>query len=306
MKIRTGLSALLLSTLSLAVSAADLTIGDQRGNARAVMEAAGVLDGLDYQLQWREFANAAPLLEALRAGHLDGGLVGEAPLTFAAAAGLEAKAIQAASYLGNALIIDGNADITSVADLKGKKIAAVKGSSGQALALNALARAGLKPGEVTFVNTTPSEATLALSNGSVDAVATWEPYVSFAVQQSGAKILADGKDYPSLNYLVAANTALQGKRAELEDFAARLAQARVWGAAHPEPYAKAIASLLKLPHAVALGKVQREVNTPQTNLAAVRELQQATIDLYQREGLIPRSFPADSVIEASFFAERTP
>ncbi|OLU33475.1 aliphatic sulfonate ABC transporter substrate-binding protein [Pseudomonas sp. PA27(2017)] len=306
MKIRTGLSALLLSTLSLAVSAAELTIGDQRGNARAVMEAAGVLDGLDYQIQWREFPNAAPLLEALRAGHLDGGLVGEAPLTFAAAAGLEAKAIQAASYLGNALIIGGNAGIVSVADLKGKKIAAVKGSSGQALALNALARVGLKPGDVTFVNTTPSEATLALSNGSVDAVATWEPYVSFAVQQSGAKILADGKDYPSLNYLVAANTALQSKSAELEDFSARLAQARVWGAAHPEPYAKAIASLLKLPQAVVLGKVQREVNTPQTDLAAVRALQQATIDLYQREGLIPRSFPADSVIEASFFAERAP
>ncbi|UQY32616.1 aliphatic sulfonate ABC transporter substrate-binding protein [Pseudomonas fulva] len=306
MKIRTGLSALLLSTLSLAVSAAELTIGDQRGNARAVMEAAGVLDGLDYQIQWREFPNAAPLLEALRAGHLDGGLVGEAPLTFAAAAGLEAKAIQAASYLGNALIIGGNAGIVSVADLKGKKIAAVKGSSGQALALNALARVGLKPGDVTFVNTTPSEATLALSNGSVDAVATWEPYVSFAVQQSGAKILADGKDYPSLNYLVAANTALQSKSAELEDFSARLAQARIWGAAHPEPYAKAIASLLKLPQAVALGKVQREVNTPQTDLAAVRALQQATIDLYQREGLIPRSFPADSVIEASFFAERAP
>lgn len=306
MKIRTGLSALLLSTLSLTVSAAELTIGDQRGNARAVMEAAGVLDGLDYQIQWREFPNAAPLLEALRAGHLDGGLVGEAPLTFAAAAGLEAKAIQAASYLGNALIIGGNAGIASVADLKGKKIAAVKGSSGQALALNALARAGLKPSDVTFVNTTPSEATLALSNGSVDAVATWEPYVSFAVQQSGAKILADGKDYPSLNYLVAANTALQSRRAELEDFAARLAQARVWGAAHPEPYAQAIASLLKLPQAVALGKVQREVNTPESDLAAVRALQQATIDLYQREGLIPNSFPADSVIEASFFAEQTP
>lgn len=306
MTIRTGLSALLLSALSFAVSAADLTIGDQRGNARAVMEAAGALDGVQYAIEWREFPNAAPLLEALRAGHLDGGLVGEAPLTFAAAAGLQAKAIQASSYLGNALIIGGGGSIASVAELKGKKIAAVKGSSGQALALNALAAAGLEPTDVTFVNTTPSEATLALSNGSVDAVATWEPYVSFAVQQSGAKILADGKDYPSLNYLVAADAALQDKHAALEDFAARLAKARAWGAAHPEPYANAIARLLKLPQAVALGKVQREVNTPETDLARVRSLQQATIDLYQREGLIPERFTADSVIAPGFFGEAKP
>ncbi|GGJ84817.1 aliphatic sulfonate ABC transporter substrate-binding protein [Pseudomonas matsuisoli] len=306
MKIRNGLSALLLSALSVAVSAADLTIGDQRGNARAVMEAAGVLDGLNYKIEWREFPNAAPLLEALRAGHLDGGLVGEAPLTFAAAAGLEAKAIQASSYLGNALIIGSDTGIASVADLKGKKIAAVKGSSGQALALNALARAGLKPTDVTFINTTPSEATLALSNGSVDAVATWEPYVSFAVKQSGAKILADGKDYPSLNYFVAADAVLQEKNAELKDFSARLAKARAWGAAHAEPYAKSIASLLKLPEDVALGKVQREVNVPETDLTQVRALQQATINLYQREGLIPKTFPADSVIEAAFFEEKAP
>ena len=306
MKTRIGLTALLLSALSLGVSAADLVIGDQRGNARAVMEAAGALEGLNYKVEWREFPNAAPLLEALRAGYLDGGMVGEAPLTFAAAAGLEAKAVQASSYLGNALIIAGDANISSVAALKGKKIAAVKGSSGQALALNALAQAGLTPADVTFINSTPAEATLALSNGSVDAVATWEPYVSFAVKQSGAKILADGKDYPSLNYFVAANTALGSKHAELKDFAERLAKARAWGANHPQPYAQSIASLLKLPEDVALGKVQREVNTPETRLATVRKLQQATIDLYQREGLIPKAFAADGVIDVAFFEAPKP
>ena len=40
-----------------------LRMGDQRGNVRAVMEAAGVLQDLPYQLAWSEFAAAAPLVE---------------------------------------------------------------------------------------------------------------------------------------------------------------------------------------------------------------------------------------------------
>lgn len=300
------LGVLFISVLPLVVSAADLTVGDQRGNARAVMEAAGVLEGLSYTVDWREFPNAAPLLEALRAGHLDAGLVGEAPLTFAAAAGLKAKAVQASLYLGNALITDGHSAVHSVADLKGKKIAAVKGSSGQALALNALARAGLAPNDVTFVYVTPAEATLALDNGSVQAVATWEPYVSFAVKQGGAVILADGKDFPSLNYLVASQEALVRQPDHLQDFARRLAKARTWGIEHPQPYAQAIAGLLKLPEDVALAKVRREVNTVETSLAQVQALQQATIDLYQRQGLIPERLKAGELIDAGSFQEAAP
>ena len=72
-----------------------LRVGDQRGNARALMEAAGVLDGLPYRLDWSEFPAAAPLLEALNAGAIDAGGVGDAPFTFAAAAGAPVKAFMA-------------------------------------------------------------------------------------------------------------------------------------------------------------------------------------------------------------------
>ncbi len=58
-----------------------LIVGDQKGNARAVMEASGVLKDVPYKIEWKEFAAAAPLLEALGAGALDSGLVGDAPFT---------------------------------------------------------------------------------------------------------------------------------------------------------------------------------------------------------------------------------
>ncbi|WP_202883349.1 ABC transporter substrate-binding protein [Pseudomonas taiwanensis] len=219
-----------IASLMAALSAhADLSIGDQRGNARAVMEAAGVLQGMPYTIDWHEFPNAAPVLEALNSNHLDAGMIGDASLTFAAAAGVRAKAIFASNYYGNAVITAQTSGISSAQGLRGKRIGTVKGSTGHALALAALQGAGLTAQDVTFVFTTPAEATLALSNGAVDAVASWEPYVSFATQQSQARILVDGKSFPALNYLAATPEALTNKREELRDFTQRLSQARQWG-----------------------------------------------------------------------------
>lgn len=290
-------------TLAVAnVARADLDIGDQRGNARAVMEAAGVLEGVPYKIQWHEFPNAAPVLEALGAEHLDAGSLGDAPLTFAAASGVKVKAILASQYLGNGLIVGKDSKVQTVADLRGKKIATVRGSSGHALALAALAHSGLTEHDVDFVFTTPSEATLALSGGDVDAVATWEPYISFAAAQSQVRIVADGKDFPSLNYLVASDKAIADKRGELQDFARRLAKARQWGTEHPQPYAAVIAKLLRLPDAVAQAKVSREVNAPFSDFAAISKRQQATIDLYLKTGLISHPLQAADILDASFLS----
>ncbi len=67
------LALLALLTAGAAHAEEVLRVGDQRGNARALMEAAGVLDGLPYRLEWSEFPAAAPLLEALNAKAIDAG-----------------------------------------------------------------------------------------------------------------------------------------------------------------------------------------------------------------------------------------
>ncbi|WP_409076024.1 aliphatic sulfonate ABC transporter substrate-binding protein (plasmid) [Pantoea sp. C3] len=304
MKIRYLSLSLMLALLSTSALSAELIVGDQKGNARAVMEAAGQLENLPYKLSWYEFPNAAPLLESLNSNHLDAGLVGDGPLSFAAAAGAEIKAIQASQYLGNAIIVKKRSGIKNAADLKGKKIATVKGSSGQNLVLNALKQANLPADSVSFIFTTPAEATLALDSGAVDAVASWEPYVSFAVAQSGDQIAVDGRAFPVSNYLVATDTAIADKRDLLQDFRQRLVLAREWGVAHPEQYAAGIAKVLRLPENVALSKVQRENNAPISDIATVRSQQQNAIDTFTRTGLIKPGLKADQLIDASFFAQQ--
>src|SRR5438445_7168204 len=95
--IRLALAAGLLLGLAVHASAqSTLRVGDQKGNSQAVMEAAGVLKDVPYRIEWKEFPAAAPLLEALGAGAIDTGLVGDAPCNLAAAADVPVKPIVAA------------------------------------------------------------------------------------------------------------------------------------------------------------------------------------------------------------------
>jgi sulfonate transport system substrate-binding protein len=61
----------LVAALSPARAQIVLKVGDQKGNAQAVMEVAGVLKDTPYTIAWKEFPAAAPLLEALGAGAID-------------------------------------------------------------------------------------------------------------------------------------------------------------------------------------------------------------------------------------------
>ncbi len=60
---------------------------------RSQLEAANALQNLPYDIKWAEFPAAAPLAEALNAGAVDAGIIGDAPLLFATANGAPVKAI---------------------------------------------------------------------------------------------------------------------------------------------------------------------------------------------------------------------
>lgn len=65
--------ALLFLGIEAGQAQAILRVGDQKGNAQAVMEAAGVLKDVPYRIAWKEFVAAAPLLEALCADAIETG-----------------------------------------------------------------------------------------------------------------------------------------------------------------------------------------------------------------------------------------
>src|ERR1700722_2737630 len=237
-----------------------LRVGDQKGNSQAVMAAAGVLKDVPYRIEWKEFPAAAPLLEALGAGAIETGIVGDAPFTFAAAANVPVKAIGAIrqSQEGLAILVPRESHIHSFDDLKGKKIATGRGSIGHQLILAALESRGWSASDVQIVYLAPSDAKVAYTQGSVDAWSTWEPYVSQeeVLFQSKRVITAEGIT-PGIGFQVASPSAIRDKRPELEDFVRRLTAARAWSLTHVGTYAETWGRLMNIPPAVARNWLSR-------------------------------------------------
>jgi sulfonate transport system substrate-binding protein len=295
--------SLLAGTTVACAAEAVLRVGDQKGNAQAVMEAAGVLKDVPYELQWKEFAAAAPLLEALGAGAIDAGLVGDAPFTFAAAANLPAKAIAAIRQSGEglAVLVPEKSPINSFDDLRGKKIATGRGSVGHQLILAALAVRGWSASDVQFVFLAPSDAKVAYSLGSVDAWSTWEPYVSQEEVLFKSRRVISGEGLtPGLSFAVATPEAIRDKRTALEDFVRRLTAARAWSQEHVEGYAESWAKLMNIPSAVAVNWLQRaRIRIAPIDEAVVSD-EQKTIDLYFHYGLIKKKLDASGLVDRSF------
>jgi sulfonate transport system substrate-binding protein len=173
-----------------------LRIGHQKGWL-SILKARGALEKrlapLGVGITWTEF-NAGPVqLEALNVGAIDFGDVGEAPPIFAQAAG--APLVYAGATVPRpqleAIIVPKGSAITTVADLKGKKIAFNKGSNVQYFLVKLLEKYGLKYGDVQAIYLPPPDARAAFQKGAVDAWVIWDPFLASAQKTLDAQILAD-------------------------------------------------------------------------------------------------------------------
>lgn len=282
-----------------------LRVADQKGGMHAVLEAAGKLNGLPYHLQWTEFPAAAPLGEALNAGAVDAGIIGDAPLLFAQAGGAQVKAIAVAKSdaYGTALLVNSDSPLKSAQDLKGKSIATNRGSIGHFVALKALASVGLTAKDVTFRYLPPADAKLALSQGDVDVWATWEPYTAFAETQDHMRVLVNGRGLWSGNTFVAAtDSALAdpAKRKALQDFLQRLASAQQWANQHPDAYSATLAKMIGFPLAAVKLAFTRKHMVWQPIDAATEAQQQQTADFYHHAGLLPKALQVAPAFDRSF------
>ncbi len=280
-----------------------LRAGDQRGNNRAVMEAAGVLKDVPYRIAWSEFVAAAPLIEAMNAGAIDSGIVGDAPFTFGFASGVPMRVIAArrSTQQGTAILVPGASPVKTFDDLKGKKIATGRGSIGHFLVLAALRRAGWPDDAVKIVFLQPADAKAALASGSIDAWSTWEPYTSQVEVLEGGRQIINGVGLsPGLGYQIASVDAIAGKRAMLEDYITRLAAARRWANTHRDEYAAIWAKLMGSPPEVPkhwFGRTTEEV--VETDAKVLADAQRV-IDLYAAAGLLQKPFEAATAFDTGF------
>jgi len=279
------------STTSL--SNVTLNVGDQAGSgAQALLTAAGLIGKLPFRVHWSDFTSGPPMLQAMGAGSVDIGAVGDAPPIFAAAGGEKIAAVAATenNATATALLVPKGSSIHSVAQLRGKKIAVAEGSASDYHLVAVLKQAGLTPKDVTIVNLQPAQAAAAFASGQVDAWDVWSPFLEQAEGQHGARALVDwapvGKEYA---FEVASRAALANpaKAAAIRVYLKLIAQAHAWADTHQSAWAQTWSKATGLPLSIMTKAADDDTSQTVPISPAVISSQQAIANVFTAAGLIP-------------------
>lgn len=199
------------STHSTSATSSTIRIGYQKGGLIPIARQLGKLDRelatQNIKVEWNgPFDRCASLLQAIVADQADIGGCGDIPSIsgFAGGQSLCIGAIQPprVDSLGEAILVREDSDIRKPADLIGKKVAVNQGGAGEYLLLKVLEREKIPADQVQRVYLGPSDAGPALYQGAVDAWAVWEPYVSIAQLEHGARRITTTHPAPTYGIMV--------------------------------------------------------------------------------------------------------
>lgn len=152
------------------------------------------LFGLPVSLQW--FDGYLDSINALNAGQLDCNSQTLGDTISSMAGGADLQVVLTNDYsTGNDQIIVAPG-IKTVADLKGKRVAAEEGTVDHYLLLLGLKKAGLTSKDITFVPLETGAASAAFVAGKVDAVGVFAPFTTQALKRPGSTTLFSSKDFP--------------------------------------------------------------------------------------------------------------
>jgi sulfonate transport system substrate-binding protein len=248
-----AIAAIASATAAKAQISDTIRVGYQKSSTlMAILKANGELEKaltpLGIRVSWHEFTSGLPLLEAINTGNIDFGAdVADTVPLFAQAAGAQLAYIaeEAASPSAQAILVRAESPIKTIADLKGKKVAVTKGAGSHYLLLAALARAGLGFKDISPAYLTPADGRAAFTGGNVDAWVAWDPFLTSAQRQSGARILSDGGDgLASYKRYYLSSAAFADRRGNVLDVIfGKLDEAGKWVKAHPKDAASLLAGL---------------------------------------------------------------
>jgi sulfonate transport system substrate-binding protein len=280
-------------------------IGYQKGDTLNLLRIRGGLEpeltGAGVRVEWIVFPAGPQLLEALNAGSIDFGHTGDSPPVMAQAAGvpLVYVAHEKARPHAEAILVRAGSPLRSVADLKGKRVALNKGSNVHYLLVRALEEAGVPYNQVRTVFLPPADARAAFSGGSVDAWATWDPYLAEAEAGEGARVLADAEGLTAnREYYLATRPLVRDRQDVVRAILGAIGREGRWVTAHLDEAVRVLQAELGLAPDVlrrALGR--RGFGVAPMDEAVVVE-QQRLADAFVALGLIPRKIVVrDAVVE---------
>jgi taurine transport system substrate-binding protein len=166
-----------------------ITIGFQDiPNDEIIAKVKGFYESeLGVKVNFKKFDSGRDVNNAFASNSIDIGLMGSTPAAVGIAKGLNYEVFWIHDVIGAAesLAVKNTANINSIKDLQGKKVAVPFSSTAHYSLLNALKLEGVNLADVKILDMQPPDIFAAWQRGDIDAAYVWNPVLG--------KLLADGK-----------------------------------------------------------------------------------------------------------------
>ena len=237
-----------------------IRLGYQKGGIIPIARQRGELEGKlatqNIKVEWSgPFDRCATLLSSLNGNRADIGGCGDIPSISGIAAGqpLCIGSVQRPNpdSLSNAILVRGDSPIRKPVDLVGKKVAVNQGGAGEYLLLKVLEKENIPSYKVQRVYLSPNDAAPALYQGSVDAWAVWEPYISIAQLEHQTRRITTTHPAPTYSIMVVRGDAAKENPVAVKAALTALSEDGEWLNQHTNAASDFLVKELKVSDAVA-------------------------------------------------------
>ena len=269
--------------------------------------------GDDVTVEWVQSAGSNKANEFLRAGSIDVGSTAGSAALLARANGSPIQVIDIYSQPEwSAIVVGPDSEITSVADLKGKSVAATAGTDPYFFLLQALETEGLTVDDIEVQNLQHADGRAALDAGSVDAWAGLDPIMAAAEVEAGDKLIYRNVDFNSYGFLNATEDFITNHADVAQVVVDAYEEARAWALENPEETAALLAEVAGIDPAVAATVIQERSNLDvsgvpgKDQLAVLKVIAPVLVASGSVQGGEPDVQKAlDSIINATFAEKAT-
>jgi sulfonate transport system substrate-binding protein len=268
-------------------------VGYQKAGLLGVAKEQGVferrLKPLGVAVKWSEFEIGPQLMEALGTDAIDFGWAGDVPAIAAQSAGAKFVYVARMPWSAHGMLVPEGSAIRSLAEIKGKKVAVARNTTGESVLLKLLAKAGFAYGDIVPVFLSPTDASKALSRGDVDVWVVHDPFFALAERVQKARVIATTKDIVNGNSVYVANLEFAKKHPKtLAAVIDEVTNVTTWAAQHRDEVAKANSAAIGMDlDAVRIAIGRSDLVVGPVTRAIVAQLQE-TADAFLKVGFIPK------------------
>lgn len=255
------------------------------------------LKGDNVQVKWVLSQGSNRALEFLNSGSIDFGSTAGLAAVLSKANGNPIKGVYIFSRPEwTALAVAKDSPIKSVKDLKGKKVAATKGTDPYLFLLRSLHQEGLKKSDIEHVALQHADGRAALEQGKVDAWAGLDPLLAASETNAGSRLIYRNVSFNTYGFLNTTEKFAKEHPEYVKKVIAAYEKARKWIVANPDETARIVSEEAKLSLPVAkLQLTRNDFSNPIPGEEHVKALTAAAPILIE-EDLVKKGTDVNKVI----------